>query len=306
VFGLTKTRFCQHAIYSRLKEKAIHLILFLTAASSVFIIAGIFAILLAQGLKTFKDVSVISFLFGRSWNPEAYSEPSYGILSMVFSTFLVVSCAIIIAAPLGVAVAAYISEVAHHKIRDTIKGAIEVLAGIPSVAIGFVGIVLVGPLLTNVFGLSSGLCGLNGGILLAIMALPTIISVSEDSLRAVPKSYKEASFALGASKWETLTKVILPAAFSGICAGIVLGVGRAIGETMTVLMVTGNSLSMPHGIFDPLRTMTATIALELGEVAKGTTHYYALFGIGAVLFIISLTTNLIAEHISTKMRVKVE
>jgi len=290
----------------RLKEKAIHLILFLTAASSVFLILGIFTLLLTEGLKTFKDVSVLSFLFGTVWNPEGYNKPSYGILSMVFSTFLVTSCAIIIAGPLGVAVAAYISEVAPHKMRDIIKGAIEILAGIPSVAIGFVGIVLVDPLITKVFGLSSGLCGLNGGILLAIMALPTIISISEDSLRAVPKSYKEASFALGASRWETLTRVILPAAFSGICASVVLGVGRAIGETMTVLMVTGNSLSIPKGIFDPLRTMTATIALELGEVAKGTTHYYALFGIGAVLFIISLVTNLIAEHISFRMRTKVE
>ncbi|MBU1262801.1 phosphate ABC transporter permease subunit PstC, partial [bacterium] len=240
------------------------------------------------------------------WNPEGYGKPSYGILSMVFSTFLVTSCAIIIAGPLGVAVAAYISEVAPHKIRDIIKGAIEILAGIPSVAIGFVGIVLVGPLIVKIFGTSSGLSGLNGGILLAIMALPTIISVSEDAIRAVPKSYKEASFALGASRWETLTRIILPAAFSGICASVVLGVGRAIGETMTVLMVTGNSLSIPKGIFDPLRTMTATIALELGEVAKGTTHYYALFGIGAVLFIISLITNLIAEHITFKMRTKVE
>ncbi|MDI6751643.1 MAG: phosphate ABC transporter permease subunit PstC [bacterium] len=289
----------------RLKEKAIHLILFLTAISSVFLILGIFALLLTEGLKTFRDVSVMSFLFGIRWNPEAYGQPSYGILSMVFSTFLVTSCAIIIAGPLGVAVAAYISEGAPHKARDIIKGAIEILAGIPSVAIGFVGIVLVGPLITKVFGIS-GLSGLNGGILLAIMALPTIISVSEDSLRAVPKSYKEASFALGASKWETLTKTVLPAAFSGICAGVVLGIGRAIGETMTVLMVTGNSLSIPKSIFDPLRTMTATIALELGEVAKGTTHYYAIFGIGAILFIISLATNLIAEHISIKMRVKVE
>ncbi|MEK9149165.1 MAG: phosphate ABC transporter permease subunit PstC [Candidatus Desantisbacteria bacterium] len=289
----------------RLKEKAIHLILFLTAVSSVFLILGIFTLLLTEGLKTFRDVSVISFLFGQVWNPEAYGQPSYGILSMVFSTFLVTSCAIIIAGPLGVAVAAYISEVAPHKARDIIKGAIEILAGIPSVAIGFVGIVLVGPLITKVFGIS-GLSGLNGGILLAIMALPTIISVSEDSLRAVPKSYKEASFALGASRWETLTKIVLPASFSGICAGVVLGIGRAIGETMTVLMVTGNSLSMPRGIFDPLRTMTATIALELGEVAKGTTHYYALFGIGAVLFIISFAVNLIAEHIAFRMRVKVE
>ena len=287
---------------SRLKEKAIYFLLFLTAFSAVVILAGIFLMLVLNAIRAFKDVGFWDFFFGTRWNPSAYGEPSYGIVQMIVSTFMTTLGAMLIAVPLGVGAAAYIAEVASPRVREILKPAIEILAGIPSVVIGFLGIVLVGPLIADVFGLTSGLNALNGSILLAVMALPTIMSVSEDAIRAVPSEYKEASCALGASRWTTLVRVTIPAAFQGIAASVVLGVGRAVGETMTVLMVTGNATAMPHGFLDSVRTLTATIAVELGEVPYGTAHYYALFAVGAVLFIITLSVNLVAEMITARHR----
>ncbi len=286
----------------KIKEKAIHFFFFLTGISAVVILAGIFLMLVFNGFRLFEDVGLSDFFLGTTWNPSAYEKPSYGILSMVVGTFMVTLGAMIIAVPLGIGAAAYIADVASPKIRETLKPIIEILAGIPSVAIGFIGIVLVGPLIAKTFGLTSGLNALNGSILLAVMALPTIVTISEDAIRAVPKRYKEASYALGANKWTTLMKVTLPAAFSGIIASVMLGIGRAIGETMTVLMVTGNAIAMPHSFFDSVRTITATIAIELGEVPYGTSHYYALFAIGAVLFLISIGVNLVAEIFITRFR----
>jgi len=286
--------------FKKIREKGVYLFFFLTGISVVVLLAGIFLMLFFNGLKTFRDVRFIDFFFGTIWNPSAYGEPSYGILSMVVSTLMVTLGAMIIAVPLGIGSAAYIAEVASPKIRETLKPIIEVLAGIPSVAIGFLGIVLLGPLIARTFGLTSGLNALNGSILLSVMSLPTIISVSEDAILAVPKDYKEASYALGAGRWTTLVRVTLPAAFSGIVASVMLGIGRAIGETMTVLMATGNAIAMPHGFLDSVRTITATIAIELGEVPYDTTHYYALFAIGAILFLMSFGVNLIAELITAR------
>jgi phosphate transport system permease protein len=215
---------------------------------------------------------------------------------------MVTAGAMIIAVPLGIGAAAYISEIAGPKTREVLKPIIEVLAGIPSVAIGFIGIVLLGPLIARVFGLQSGLNALNGSILLAIMSLPTIISVAEDAIKAVPRDYKEASYALGATRWETLRDVTIPSARSGIVVAVMLGIGRAIGETMTVLMATGNASAMPKSFFDSVTTITATIAMELGEVPYNTTHYYALFAIGAVLFMMSFCVNLVAEIVTVKHR----
>jgi phosphate transport system permease protein len=260
-------------------------------------------ILLVNGLKTFKDVHLLEFLFSGKWNPSAYNEPAYGILSMLVSTLMVTIGAMIIAVPLGVGAAAYLSEIAPNKVREIFKPAIEILAGIPSVAIGFLGIVLTGPLIAKTFGLNSGLNALNGAILLAIMSLPTIISVAEDAIQAVPKEFKEASLALGGNRWITLKRVTLPAATSGIIAAVILGMGRAIGETMTVLMATGNAPAMPHSFFDSVRTMTATIAIELGEVPYGTAHYNSLFAVGLLLFLITLAVNLGAEFLARKYRI---
>lgn len=288
--------------FRKIKEKAIHFFFFLTGIFAVIILLSIFLMLFLNGLQTFKDVKPSEFFFTSKWNPSAYGESSYGILSMIVSTFMVTLGAMIIAVPLGIGASAYIAEIASQRTRDILKPIIGILAGIPSVVIGFIGIVLVGPFIAKVFGLSSGLNALNGSILLAVMSLPTIISVSEDAIREVPKEYKEASYAIGANRWTTLIKVTIPAAYSGIVVSIMLGIGRAIGETMTVLMATGNAPAMPHGFFDSVRTMTATIAIEMGEVPYGTTHYYSLFAVGATLFLISLGVNLIAEFMTTKYR----
>ncbi len=284
------------------KEKALHFLFFLSGISAVLVLFGIFFMLFFNGLKLFKVVSIKDFLLSSNWNPSSYTKPSYGILSMIVSSFMVTFGSIVIAAPLGVASACYISEMASERVREILKPVIEILAGIPSVAVGFLGIVLVGPIITKIFNVPSGLNALNGSILLAVMALPTIISISEDAIRAVPRSFKEASYALGANRWETLIHVTLPAAFPGIMTAIMLGVGRAIGETMTVLMATGNAPAMPHSFFDSVRTMTATIAIELGEAPFGTTHYFALFAVGAVLFLISLFINLAAEFVTYRYK----
>ena len=288
-----------------ISDRLVRYLFFGAAAFSVLILLGIFGMLIWNGIQAFSDISLTNFFFSTNWNPSAYGEPSFGILSMLASTTIVTLGAMLIAVPLGIGTAAFLSEVVSERVRMILKPIIELLAAIPSVAIGFIGIVLIGPILADWFNLNSGLNALNGSILLAFMALPTIITVAEDTIKSVPHSFKEASYALGANRWETLIKVTLPASMSGIIAAIILGVGRAIGETMTVLMATGNALAMPNSFFDPVRTMTATIAIELGEVPFGTPHYFALFAVGAVLFILSLVTNIVAEQIANRYRYKV-
>jgi phosphate transport system permease protein len=277
----------------------------LAGFSAVIILFGIFLMLFINGMRTFADISLSDFFLSARWNPSAFGEPSYGILAMVASTLMVTLGAMIIAVPFGIGTAAYLSEMAGHTTREILKPVIEILASIPSVVVGFFGIVWLGPLIARTFNLTSGLNALNGSILLAVMALPTIISVSEDAIRSVPKEFKEASYALGVNRWLTLAKITLPAAFPGIVAAVMLGVGRAIGETMTVLMATGNALQITGSFFESVRTMTANIAIELGEVPFGTTHYFGLFAVGIVLFIMSLAVNLVAEHFTKKFRHKI-
>ena len=224
------------------------------------------------------------------------------MIPLILSTTLVTFGAMIIAIPLGIGTAAFIAEYASPTLKTFLKPAIEMLAAIPSVVIGFLGIVLVGPGIANLANLPNGLNALNGAILLAVMALPTIITVAEDAIHAVPKAYKEASYAVGATKWQTLFLVIIPAAAPGIIAAIMLGVGRAIGETMTVLMATGNASLLPEGMFDSVKTMTATIAIEMGEVPYKTTHYYALYAIATVLFFMTLIANLVGEFFINRFR----
>lgn len=283
-----------------LKEKIIHGLFFFNGALVIVILLGIFALLIFTSIPGFKEISLKEFLFSRVWNPTSYVKSSYGIVSMIVSTFMVTFGALVIAVPLGIGTAAYLSDLANPRFREIAKPTVEILAGIPSVVIGFLGILLVGPFISRVFNLNNGLNSLNGAILLAIMALPTIISMSEDALLNVPKTYEEASLSLGASKWQTIVRVKIPAALSGIIASCMLGMGRAIGETMTVLMATGCAPAMPGGFLDSVRTMTSTIAIELGEVPYNTTHYYALFGIGLVLFVITFLVNMIADIILNK------
>jgi phosphate transport system permease protein len=299
-FDLAARKVKRERRFGLLKEELIRLFFLANGVLAILVLIGIFALLLLNTIPAFKEISIKEFFTGRTWDPTSPEKPEYGILSLIVSSAMVTVGALVIAVPIGLGVAAYLSDVAHWRVREIVKPIIEILAGIPSVVVGFLGIVLFGPIISRLFHVSSGLTALNGSFLLAIMALPTIISISEDSLKIVPLSYTEASLALGASRWQTLIRVKFPAALSGIIAAIMLGMGRAIGETMTVLMATGNARSFPHGYLDSIRTLTANIAIELGEVPYYTTHYYALFAIGFVLFLITFVVNLIADIMLNK------
>jgi len=251
------------------------------------------------------NIKVKDFLTGKEWFPTAQPAPQFGVLPIILGTLWVSLGAILIALPFGLAVAIYSAELASNRIHKILKPVIELLAGIPSVVYGFFGLVIIVPLIQKVFALPVGETALAGSIVLAIMALPTIITIAEDALRSTPRAMKEASLALGANKWQTILKVTIPYSISGITAGVVLGIGRAIGETMAVLMVTGNAAVIPHTLLEPVRTIPATIAAELGESAKGGAHYEALFVLGCILFIITLIINLIVEYVSSKNKNKI-
>jgi phosphate transport system permease protein len=261
--------------------------------STVGLVILIFLFLAREGLPAFFSVPM-SNLFGTRWYP---TFDRYGMLPLLLGSLLVTATAIIIALPLGVATAVFVREVAPNWAREILKPMIEVLAGIPSVVLGFFGMTLLAPTIRVGLGVPTGLTAFTGALLLAYMALPTIISVAEDALDAVPKSYRDAGLAMGATQWQTIWRVVVPAARSGILTALMLGMGRAIGETMAVMMVTGNAARMPvtlDSLFMPARTMTATIAAEMGEVATGSSHYHVLFGIGIILFVITFLINLAA------------
>ncbi|OQP63858.1 phosphate ABC transporter permease subunit PstC [Niastella vici] len=266
------------------------------------ILGGIFLMLMYNSIAFFLHFKPADFLTDTQWNPGNTSHAEFGILPLLVSTCLVTAGAMILAIPLGICTAAFLSEFASKRLQTILKPIIEMLAAIPSVAIGFLGIVIVGPGIAKLFGIQSGLNALNGSVLLAIMSLPTIITVAEDAIHAVPLSYREGSYALGANRWATLFKITLPAALPGLIAAIMLGMGRALGETMTVLMATGNVAAFPKGFLNSVKTITATIAIEMGEVPYQTTHYFALFAIAAVLFIITLAVNLLGESAINKVR----
>jgi phosphate transport system permease protein len=279
----------------RLKEALIEKFFLLNGVFAILVLGGIFTLLFVQAYPAFRELGFREFFGEVRWNPTSYETARYGILAQIVSTLMVTFGALVIAVPLGVATAAYLSELASPRVREILKPTIEVLAAIPSVVVGFLGIVLVSPVIARIFGVSHGLNALNGAVLLAVMSLPTIVSLSEDALRAVPRSYKEASLALGATRWQTLVRVSIPSALSGVIASIMLGMGRAIGETMTVLMATGNAPALTFNFLHAIQTMTATIAIELGEVPYNTTHYYSLFVIGLVLFVMTFVVNLISD-----------
>lgn len=281
------------------KDKHIECILFFCAFLSIIFLFGIAASLFKEGLPIFKVVNPIKFILGKSWHP-THEPPEYGILPLILASFLVTLGAMLIAVPLGVGSAIYTAELSHPRIKETIKPMIELLAGIPSVIYGFFGMVVVAPLIQKLFNIPVGLTAFTASCLLGIMALPTIISIAEDAITSVPKEIKEASYALGATKWETITKVVIPAAKSGILTAIILGLGRAIGETMTVLMVAGGAAVIPHSFLQPVRPMTATIAAEMGEAPAGSPHYHALFAISAVLFLITVGLNILANYIKER------
>ena len=272
--------------------------------SGILIIAFVFLIflfLLKDALSLFGEYSLGKFLFGRNWLPVS-EPPSFGIVPLLLGSIYVTVGAIAICVPIGVMAAMFIAEVAPKSLKNILKSLIEILASIPSVVLGFIGIIWLGPHLKSSFGLTTGMCGLTGSLLLAFMALPTIISISEDALVSVPRTFREAAYGLGATRWQTLWRIILPAASSGIIAGVMLGIGRVIGETMVVMMVTGNAPVIPMSILEPLRTLTATIAGEMGETVSGSQHYFALFAVGLVLFVITFVINLFADISLRKAR----
>ncbi len=278
-----------------LKENALRLFFAINGVLAIVILLGIFSLLFTESLPALKELGVGEFLFRLRWDPTSPERASYGILAMVLSTLMVSLGALTIAVPVGVACAAFLADVAPQQVREVLKPAVEILASIPSVVVGFLGVVLVGPFLARVFGIPSGLCALNGALLLAVMALPTIVSICEDAIVSVPQEFKSASLALGATKRQTLIHVTLPSASSGIVAAAMLGMGRAIGETMTVLMATGNAAAVPRSFLDPVRTMTATIAIEMGETVHGSLHYQSLFVIGLALFCLTFAVNVVSD-----------
>ncbi len=278
----------------RLKEFIIEKLILLCGLASIFFVLLIFLFLIKEGLSVFKSVTIPSFLFGKNWYPIS-EPPQLGILPLILGSLVVTLGASLIAIPIGVACAVYIAEIAPLKIKEILKSGIELLAAIPSVVLGFVGMVTLVPWVKKIFHLPTGLTALSGSIMLAFMAMPTIVSIAEDALYSIPKSYKEGALALGATHWQTIYRVLLPAASSGIVAAVMLGIGRVIGETMAVMMITGNSAVIPHTILQPVRTLTATIAAEMGETVVGSEHYFALFAIGIVLFFISFMINVTAD-----------
>jgi phosphate transport system permease protein len=282
-------------------EFAIEALIRVVGFSSIGFVVLIFLFLLREGIPFFYEVP-IGNLFSTRWYP---TFDLFGTLPLLLGSILVTVIAMVIALPLGVAAAIFVREIAPSWAREILKPMIEVLAGIPSVVLGFFGMTLIAPLVREIFGMPTGLTAFTGGLILAYMALPTIISVAEDALDAVPNSYRQAGLAMGATQWQTIVKVVVPAARSGIVTAMMLGMGRVIGETMAVMMITGNAARLPltiDSIFRPVRTMTATIAAEMGEVAQGSIHYHALFGIGIFLFLLTFIINLVADSTIFKKR----
>ncbi len=283
------------------KETAIRAVFFLFALVSILILGLIVLSLFREGLPLFRQVSVSDFLFGMEWYP-TYDPPLFGIWPLIVGSVIVTVLATVIAIPVGVLTAVYIAEVAPPLFKDLFKSVVELLAGLPSVVLGFFGMVVVAPWLQDTFDLPTGLNIINASMILALMAVPTIASISEDALYAVPREYKEASFALGATNYETITRVVIPSALSGISTAVILGMSRAIGETMVVLMVAGGAAAIPESLFDSVRPMPASIAAEMGETPYRSPHYHALFATGIVLFFITLAFNLVADYISNKFK----
>jgi phosphate transport system permease protein len=285
----------------RKKEQGIRALFFIIASASIITLSLIVLFLFMEGLPIFKKVSVKAFLFGELWYPT--SDPAdFGIFALIMASVAVTALASLISIPLGVMTAAYLAEVASWRLREVVKPIVELLAALPSVVIGFFGMVVVAPLLQDLLNVATGLNLFNAALMLAFMSVPTICSISEDAIFGVPTELKEASLALGATHWETIWRVVIPASISGISTAVILGMSRAIGETMVVLMVAGGAAMVPTSLFDPVRPMPASIAAEMAEAPFRGDHYYALFATGIVLFAFTFLFNLVADYVSNKYR----
>lgn len=278
----------------QIKEFIIEKLIFLSGIASILFVVLIFVFLLKEGIAFFREVPAGDFVGGKYWYP--ISDPErFGILPLILGSLLVTFGAILVSVPVSIASAFYISEVAPAKLKDILKTGIEMLAAIPSVVLGFIGMTTLVPWVKKIFHLPTGLTALSGSIMLGLMAMPTIISISEDAINAVPKSYKEGALALGATRWQAMYRVVIHAALPGIIAASMLGIGRVIGETMAVMMITGNAAVIPQTFLQPVRTLTATIAAEMGETVHGSNHYYSLFAIGIILFVLTFIINITAD-----------
>lgn len=285
----------------RTMERIIHSFFLVTAFTSILVLFLIMMFLFIEGMPVFKHVSFTDFIFGLEWYPTD-EPPAFGIWPLIVGSGAVTLLSSIIAIPLGIMTAIYLAEIAPIKVRNIVKPAVEMLAALPSVVIGFFGMVVVAPFLQDTFDVAVGLNLFNASVMLAFMAVPTITSISEDALYSVPPELKEASLALGATHWQSIYKVMIPASLSGISTGVILGMARSIGETMVVLMVAGGAGLLPTSIFDPVRPMPASIAAEMGEAPYHSEHYYALFAIGMVLFLFTMAFNLIADYVAHKYK----
>jgi phosphate transport system permease protein len=315
------------------KEKAVEYVVSSVGLISVIVLLLIGFFLFKEAFYIFYKVGVLKVIFGRDWYP-TYDPPSFGMLPLIIGTVAVTLLTAVLAIPLGLASAVYIAEIAHHRVKEFLKPVIEMLASFPSVVLGFFGMVIIAPILSNWLSpilseklpellrsahlpfisttladfcynklfIASGLNITTAALMLTVRAIPVISSIAEDALTAVPRTYREASYSLGAGKWETIWRVVMPAAVSGLSVAVILGIGTIIGETMIVLMVAGGAAVIPYWIFDPARPMPAAIAAEMGEAPYGSLHFHALFGVGAILFIITFVLSLISDFISKKYR----
>jgi len=293
----------QNKSYSLIFDYLIEKSFLIISITSLLILFAIMLFLIKEGIPLFKDVGIFDFIFGKEWYPVS-DNIRLGIFPLIISSIYITILASIIAIPISLATAIYIAEISKGKVKEIIKSLIEIIASIPSVVIGFLGMVVVAPFLIKNFNINSGLNLLNASLLLAFTAIPTITSISEDAISSIPMSLKEASFALGANKWQTVVRIVIPASLSGIWTAIILGISRIIGETMIVLMVAGGAAVIPKSIFDPVRPLTSNVAAEMAEAAVGGIHYRALFAIGIILFIITFIFNITADYLSNKYKFK--
>ncbi len=283
---------------SALGETIVELVIKMCGWSAIVFVFAIFFFIFREGAPAlFGTLDIKEFITSANWRPESTIRPQFGILALLAGTASVTALAMVISVPAGFGAAIFVSEFCGRRTREVLKVVIEFLAAIPSVVWGFIGYMILNPVIIWVTGVPIGVNVLNGGIILALMSVPIIMSMGEDALKAVPDTYREAALALGASRWQVIYRVLMPAAKNGLLAAALLGIGRAIGETMAVLMATGHSVQIPHSVFDPVRTLTATIAAELGETVQGGLHYRVLFVIGTVLMLISLIINVTADLI---------
>jgi phosphate transport system permease protein len=289
--------------WTRFSEPVIETVIRICGVSAILFVFGIFFFVFREGAGyLFHGLKLREFLFSTEWYPTSQSNVRFGVLALLVGTATVTGLAMVIAVPFGLGAALFVSEFCSRRTRETLKVVIELLAAIPSVVWGFIGLSLLNPIIQKVFNVPVGLNAANGAILLALMSVPIMVSIGEDALKAVPDTYREAALALGATRWQIVHRVLLPAAKNGLLAAVLLGVGRAIGETMAVLMATGHSINIPHSPFDPVRTLTATIAAELGEASVGSPHYQVLFIIGMLLFSITFVINLGADLVVRGIR----